>query len=163
MLICLDAMERALREECEAVLLVSSDQDFTHLATRLRGYGLTVIGAGETKTPDRFSAAWMARRWGECEDLRRVRRRSAEVRFSNWVFGSSSFSFFSSGSLSLIRVTLLFAVWFDALVASLHACVGSDVESPALRRASRCAADLFGFIHEPRPVRDDPVRFRGTL
>lgn len=57
MLICLDAMERALREECEAVLLVSSDQDFTHLATRLRGYGLTVIGAGETKTPDRFSAA----------------------------------------------------------------------------------------------------------
>lgn len=81
MLICLDAMERALREECEAVLLVSSDQDFTHLATRLRGYGLTVIGAGETKTPDRFSAAWMARRWGECEDLRRVRRRSAEVRF----------------------------------------------------------------------------------
>lgn len=70
---------------------------------------------------------------------------------------------FSSGSLSLIRVTLLFAVWFDALVASLHACVVSDVESPALRRASRCAADLFGFIHAPRPVRDDPVRFRGTL
>ena len=31
--------------------------------------------------------------------------------FSNWVFGSSSFSFFLWGSLSLIRVTLLFAVW----------------------------------------------------
>ena len=31
-------------------------------------------------------------------------------RFSNWVFGSSSFSFFLFGSLSLIRVTLLFAV-----------------------------------------------------
>lgn len=57
MLICLDAMERALSEQCEAVLLVSSDQDFTHLAARLRSYGLTVIGAGEAKTPDRFRKA----------------------------------------------------------------------------------------------------------
>jgi len=57
MLICIDAVERALSGHCEAVLLVSSDQDFTHLATRLRGYGLTVIGAGEAKTPERFRAA----------------------------------------------------------------------------------------------------------
>jgi len=57
MMICLDAMERALSEQCEAVLLVSSDQDFTHLAIRLRGYGLTVIGAGEVKTAERFRAA----------------------------------------------------------------------------------------------------------
>lgn len=57
MLICLDAMERALSGKCEAVLLVSSDQDFTHLATRLRERGLTVIGAGEAKTPERFQAA----------------------------------------------------------------------------------------------------------
>lgn len=57
MLMCIDAMERALSEQCEAVLLVSSDQDFTHLATRLRGYGLTVIGAGEAKTLERFRAA----------------------------------------------------------------------------------------------------------
>jgi len=46
----------------------------------------------------------------------------------------------------------------DAQVAPLHACVGLAVESPALRRASSCAADIFGFIHEPRPVRDDPVQ-----
>ncbi|WP_240611638.1 NYN domain-containing protein [Roseovarius nitratireducens] len=57
MLICLDAMERALSGECEAVLLVSSDHNFTHLATRLRGYGLAVIGAGESKTAERFRAA----------------------------------------------------------------------------------------------------------
>lgn len=57
MLICVDAMERALSDQCAAVLLVSSDQDFTHLATRLRGYGLTVIGAGEAKTAERFRAA----------------------------------------------------------------------------------------------------------
>ena len=35
--------------------------------------------------------------------------------------------------------------------APLHACVGLEVESPAFRRASSCAADIFGFIHEPRP------------
>lgn len=57
MLICVDAMERALSDHCAAVLLVSSDQDFTHLATRLRGYGLTVIGAGEAKTSERFRVA----------------------------------------------------------------------------------------------------------
>lgn len=57
MLICLDAMERALSGKCDAVLLVSSDQDFTHLATRLRCFGLTVIGAGEDKTSKRFQAA----------------------------------------------------------------------------------------------------------
>jgi hypothetical protein len=47
----------------------------------------------------------------------------------------------------------------DAVMAPLHAYVGSDVESLALRRASRCAAANFGFFLEPRPVRDDPVRF----
>lgn len=57
MQICVDAMERALSKQCEAVLLVSSDQDFTHLATRLRERGLTVIGAGEAKTAERFRAA----------------------------------------------------------------------------------------------------------
>lgn len=57
MQICVDAMERALSKQCEAVLLVSSDQDFTHLATRLRERGLTVIGAGEAKTAERFRAS----------------------------------------------------------------------------------------------------------
>ena len=52
---------------------------------------------------------------------------------------------------SHIRVTLLFAVWFGVRSAPLHACVGMEVESPAFRRASSCAADIFGFIHEPRP------------
>ncbi len=78
-------------------------------------------------------------------------------RFSNWVFGSSSFSFLfrvivtHPGHASLRSLV-------DAILAPLHAYVGSDVESLALRRASRGAADTFGFLHEPRPVRDDPVR-----
>ena len=47
---------------------------------------------------------------------------------------------------------------FGAQMAPLHAYVGSAVESLALRRASSCAAAIYDFIHEPRPVRDDPVR-----
>jgi hypothetical protein len=40
-------------------------------------------------------------------------------------------------------------------MAPLHAYVGSDVESLAVRRASRRAAVIFGFFHERRSVRDD--------
>jgi hypothetical protein len=46
----------------------------------------------------------------------------------------------------------------DDLMSPLHACVGLAVESLALGRASRYAAAIFGFIHRPRPVRDDPVQ-----
>jgi len=42
-------------------------------------------------------------------------------------------------------------------MASLQAYVGSDVESLTPRRASSGAAVIFGFTHEPRPVRDDPA------
>jgi hypothetical protein len=49
----------------------------------------------------------------------------------------------------------------DAVMASLHAYVGSAVENLALRRASRCAADTFGFIHKPRPVRTTPLGLGG--
>ncbi len=79
------------------------------------------------------------------------------VSFSNWAFGSSSFSFCSwiivthPGHASLRSL-------IDDLMSSLHACVGWAVESLALGRASRCAAAIFGFFHRPRPVRDDPVQ-----
>ena len=46
----------------------------------------------------------------------------------------------------------------DAVMSPLHAYVGSEVESLALRRALPGVAAIFGFIHEPRPVRDDPAR-----
>ena len=51
----------------------------------------------------------------------------------------------------------------DTLMAPLHAYVGLAVENLALRRASRCAAVIFGFIHEPRPVRTTPFRLVGLL
>lgn len=77
--------------------------------------------------------------------------------FSNWAFGSSSFSLLFGvvvthpGHASLRSLS-------DDLMSSLHACVGLAVESLALGRASRCAAAIFGFFHRPRPVRDDPVQ-----
>ncbi len=80
--------------------------------------------------------------------------------FSNWVFGSSSFSFLVLGFVAHPGHASLRSL-IDAQVAPLHAYVGSVVESPAKRRASRGAAVIFGFIHEPRPVRDDPARFGG--
>jgi len=49
----------------------------------------------------------------------------------------------------------------DAVMAPLHAYVGLAVESPAFRRASNCAADIFGFIHKPRPVRTFPLGLDG--
>ena len=47
--------------------------------------------------------------------------------------------------------------WWPGSVGPLHACVGMDVERPALSRVFLFAADLFGVIYRPRPVRDDPV------
>lgn len=64
--------------------------------------------------------------------------------------GQAHFPFLCS-LRSFIQVTLLFAVWFGVRRAPLHACVGLEVESPSFRGALICAADIFGFIHEPRP------------
>ena len=41
----------------DAFALVSSDSDFTRLATRLRESGATVYGLGQRKTPEPFRAA----------------------------------------------------------------------------------------------------------
>ncbi len=57
MLLGIDAMELALREGFERIVIASSDGDFTHLATRLRELGVTVIGMGEEKAPESFRAA----------------------------------------------------------------------------------------------------------
>ena len=47
--------------------------------------------------------------------------------------------------------------FWSGSVGPLHACVGSVVEHLASSRASSGAAAVFGVIHRPRPVRDDPV------
>lgn len=50
----IDAMDILYSGKVDAFAIVSSDSDFTKLATRLREAGMTVIGLGERKTPNPF-------------------------------------------------------------------------------------------------------------
>lgn len=56
-LLTVQAMEAALSGSFATVVIASSDRDFTHLVTRIRELGVTVIGAGEAKAPGQFRAA----------------------------------------------------------------------------------------------------------
>jgi len=53
----IDAMDLLYSERFDGFCIVSSDSDFTRLASRLRESGLTVYGFGERKTPKPFVAA----------------------------------------------------------------------------------------------------------
>ena len=53
----IDAMDILYTDRAQGFCLVSSDSDFTRLATRLREAGMKVIGMGEKKTPNPFIAA----------------------------------------------------------------------------------------------------------
>jgi Fe-S-cluster formation regulator IscX/YfhJ len=53
----IDAMDILYSNRTDGFVLVSSDSDFTRLATRLREAGMKVIGIGERKTPNPFIVA----------------------------------------------------------------------------------------------------------
>ncbi|MCF8367879.1 MAG: NYN domain-containing protein [Bacteroidales bacterium] len=53
----IDAMDILYSQKVNGFCLVSSDSDFTRLATRLREAGMKVYGIGEKKTPNPFIAA----------------------------------------------------------------------------------------------------------
>ena len=53
----IDAMDILYSEKVTGFCIVSSDSDFTRLATRLREAGMMVIGFGEKKTPKPFISA----------------------------------------------------------------------------------------------------------
>ncbi len=53
----IDAMDILHENSLDGFCLVSSDSDFTRLATRIRESGLIVYGFGEKKTPEAFIAA----------------------------------------------------------------------------------------------------------
>ncbi len=57
LLLSIDAVELALRAGIECFAIASSDGDFSHLAQRLREYGLDVLGIGEAKAPQSFRLA----------------------------------------------------------------------------------------------------------
>lgn len=53
----IDAMDILYSDKVDGFCIVSSDSDFTRLATRLREAGMKVIGFGEKKTPQPFITA----------------------------------------------------------------------------------------------------------
>ncbi len=53
----IDAMDILYTGKVDGFCIVSSDSDFTRLATRLREAGMKVIGMGEKKTPSAFISA----------------------------------------------------------------------------------------------------------
>ncbi|MBX9808856.1 NYN domain-containing protein [Candidatus Gracilibacteria bacterium] len=53
----IDAMDVLYSEKVDGFCIVSSDSDFTRLATRLREAGMKVYGIGEKKTPKPFIVA----------------------------------------------------------------------------------------------------------
>ncbi len=53
----IDAMDILYSEKVNGFCLVSSDSDFTRLATRLREAGMKVFGIGQKKTPNPFIVA----------------------------------------------------------------------------------------------------------
>ena len=53
----IDAMDILYTGRVDGFCIVSSDSDFTKLASRLRESGMEVIGMGENKTPKSFKAA----------------------------------------------------------------------------------------------------------
>jgi hypothetical protein len=53
----IDAMDLLYTEKFDGFCIVSSDSDFTRLASRIRESGLTVYGFGEKKTPKSFMSA----------------------------------------------------------------------------------------------------------
>lgn len=53
----IDAMDLLYTRRFDGFCIVSSDSDFTRLASRIREEGLTVYGFGERKTPSPFVAA----------------------------------------------------------------------------------------------------------
>lgn len=56
-LLIIDAMDILYTNNVDGFCIVSSDGDFTRLASRLRESGMDVIGMGENKTPRSFRAA----------------------------------------------------------------------------------------------------------
>lgn len=53
----IDAMDLLYTSNIDGFCLVTSDSDFTRLASRLREAGKQVIGMGERKTPKAFVSA----------------------------------------------------------------------------------------------------------
>lgn len=63
----IDAMDLLHSSNVDGFCIVSSDSDYTRLATRIREKGLFIIGVGEKKTPEAFTNA--CNQFIYCENL----------------------------------------------------------------------------------------------
>ena len=63
----IDAMDLLHSSDVDGFCIVSSDSDYTRLATRIREEGIFVIGVGEKKTPEAFTNA--CNQFIYCENL----------------------------------------------------------------------------------------------
>ena len=71
----IDAMDILYSGNCDGFVLVSSDSDFTRLATRLREAGMKVYGMGEKKRPSLSS--WPATNFVYIEVIRAAAQQAA--------------------------------------------------------------------------------------
>src|SRR6056300_2065011 len=96
----IDAMDILYSGKVNGFCLVSSDSDFTRLATRLREAGMQVIGIGEKKTPNPFIVA--CDKFIYLEILRKQSEGKADPKESN----KSSFDKITNKEINLITSSI---------------------------------------------------------
>lgn len=96
----IDAMDILYSDKVDGFCLVSSDSDFTKLATRLREAGMLVIGIGEKKTPNPFIIA--CDKFIYIEILRKQSEDKADPKESN----KSSFDKITNKEINLIVTSI---------------------------------------------------------
>lgn len=96
----IDAMDILYSGDVSGFCIVSSDSDFTRLATRLREAGMQVIGIGERKTPNPFIVA--CDKFIYTEILKRQTEKKAESNES----GETEFDKITKKDISLIYSTI---------------------------------------------------------
>jgi uncharacterized LabA/DUF88 family protein len=74
----IDAMDLLHSNDLQGFCIVSSDSDYTRLATRIREEGLFVIGIGEKKTPEAFVNA--CNQFTYCENIAATKGPKKKVR-----------------------------------------------------------------------------------
>ncbi len=99
----IDAMDILYSGKVNGFCLVSSDSDFTRLATRLREAGMQVIGIGEKKTPNPFIVACDKFIYIEILKIKSKEKESEDEKEAN----KESFEKISTKEIKLIVSTII--------------------------------------------------------
>jgi len=91
----IDAMDLLHSNDIDGFAIVSSDSDYTRLATRIREEGLFVIGVGEKKTPEAFANA--CNQFIYCENLAGAKKTRGRPRTGRKVGGRDPLSLLLQG------------------------------------------------------------------